>query len=69
MRLVVTFPNGSTWSQGFPHVADLYDYANFKVSHSNIKRMEMVRDDESVRALWDRDWTDESKAAGLRMPL
>ncbi len=69
--LFLTFSNGQQIKLDFNDLREAYDYARNKVSFSVMKRLE-IGDPESKaehrRALWDREWDDASKLAGMRMP-
>lgn len=68
-KLYVTFTNGSLARLDCASYAEAYESANqLSFSGGKISRVEIFTDGMLGRALWDKDWTEESKAAGLKMP-
>jgi hypothetical protein len=70
MKVIVLFQNGSEARIACINLFAAYEVANSHVSHNptTVARIEVDTGD-GIRALWDSNWTPESNAAGLRMPL
>lgn len=68
MKLITTFKNLYKHEAIFSSMEAAYEAANrMSLSSGQIKRVEIDTGD-GLRALWDKNWTKESKAKGLRMP-
>jgi hypothetical protein len=70
-KLRVVFVNGSDCTESFHTIDAAYDAANNRVCYSGGRVARVTLQDETggTRSLWAKDWTDESKRAGLVCPL
>lgn len=66
--LIVYFLNGSSLHERCRDLREAYEKANrVSVSGGRVSRIEVMTGG-GTRALWAKDWTAESQAAGLRFP-
>lgn len=66
-ELIIEYTNGSSDILSFKRYEDVRDYYLYKISYSGgrVKRVEVKDYYGSIRAIWDIDWSEESKFAGL----
>ena len=68
--LTIRYVNHSSWSEFFPSYLAALEYARDKISYSGGRIAKVYATDEygSDRTLWQHDWDEPSKRAGLTIP-